>query len=282
MLIPMGIINEYHEPTTFNGVERPVIDNKLSPTTWREIGLGLAGNYHPAFIKYQLYLVNGISSFDSKGLLTGSQPLRDGRQKGSKSYITSPNFSGKVEYYGVSGLSVGISAYAGKTQSKLYSGIDKNDEALNTAADSSVVGMTMLGVDARYSLKGFSLRGQLYYNSFSNTIQYNHYTRQNGKNNDLGKAFIGYYAEVGYNVFQNCRKSKTELIPFVRYEAYNLHASVDPDMSKNENYDNTLITAGLTYKITKGAVLKGDMQWSKSALADKSSKVLNLGVGVMF
>src|SRR3989339_129754 len=44
LLVPMGIINEYHEPTTFNGVERPVIDNKLSLSTWREVGFGLSGN----------------------------------------------------------------------------------------------------------------------------------------------------------------------------------------------------------------------------------------------
>jgi len=33
LLVPMGIINEYHEPTAFNGVERPIIDNKIAPTT---------------------------------------------------------------------------------------------------------------------------------------------------------------------------------------------------------------------------------------------------------
>ncbi len=44
MLVPMGIVNEYHEPTTFNGVERPSIDGKIIPSTWREVGFGLYGN----------------------------------------------------------------------------------------------------------------------------------------------------------------------------------------------------------------------------------------------
>ena len=39
MLIPMGITNEYHEPTLFNGVERPSIASVIIPTTWREIGV---------------------------------------------------------------------------------------------------------------------------------------------------------------------------------------------------------------------------------------------------
>ena len=50
LLIPMGIVNEYHEPTTFNGVERPLIDSKISPSTWREIGLGLSGTVAIGFI----------------------------------------------------------------------------------------------------------------------------------------------------------------------------------------------------------------------------------------
>nr|HPR60993.1 hypothetical protein [Prolixibacteraceae bacterium] len=38
VLIPMGIINEYHEPPTYNGVERPNVDNVIVPSTWREMG----------------------------------------------------------------------------------------------------------------------------------------------------------------------------------------------------------------------------------------------------
>ena len=51
MLIPMGIVNEYHEPTTFNGVERPSIDGKIIPSTWREIGLGLYGKSNALSLK---------------------------------------------------------------------------------------------------------------------------------------------------------------------------------------------------------------------------------------
>ena len=60
MLVPMGIINEYHEPTTFNGVERPLVEKYIVPTTWREIGAGVTGNIIPASIKYQAYIMNGV------------------------------------------------------------------------------------------------------------------------------------------------------------------------------------------------------------------------------
>ena len=54
LLVPMGIINEYHEPTTFNGVERPIIDTRLSLSTWREVGFGFSGNLVPVNLKYQI------------------------------------------------------------------------------------------------------------------------------------------------------------------------------------------------------------------------------------
>ena len=40
MLVPMGYVNEYHEPPVFYGVERPGLDKYVVPTTWRELGIG--------------------------------------------------------------------------------------------------------------------------------------------------------------------------------------------------------------------------------------------------
>ena len=45
MLVPMGIVNEYHEPPTFYGVERPGVDHDIVPTTWRELGVGVSGKF---------------------------------------------------------------------------------------------------------------------------------------------------------------------------------------------------------------------------------------------
>jgi hypothetical protein len=40
VLVPVGIINERHEPPTFNGVERTMVDTVIVPTTWRDVGVG--------------------------------------------------------------------------------------------------------------------------------------------------------------------------------------------------------------------------------------------------
>jgi hypothetical protein len=283
LLIPMGIVNEYHEPTTFNGVERPLIDSKIAPSTWREIGLGLSGTIQPASIKYQAYLVNGFNGYDGTAKLNGSGGLRSGRQKGASSYISSPNFTAKVEYYGIRGLNVGISGYFGDTQSKLYNGIAKDNEAALAKADSSVVGISMIGVDARYNLKGLQLRGQFYQVGLSNADQYNQFTgKKGGPLNDLGSSMTGYYVEAGYNVFRHFEKVKTELVPFVRLEGYDMHAKLPANITRNDAYKNSVVTAGLTLKLAQGAVLKTDLQWVNPNGAGSTSKVFSAGLGVMF
>ncbi len=282
LLIPMGIVNEYHEPTTFNGVERPLVDNKIAPTTWREIGFGLAGNIQPANLKYQVYVVNGFNGYDGTAKLNGKSGLRSGRQKGASSYISSPNFTAKVEYYGIRGLNIGLSGYFGDTQSKLYNGIAKDNDAALAKADSSVVGISMIGLDARYNLKGLQLRGQLYSVSLSNTDEYNRFTGKNKTTpNDLGSKMTGYYVEAGYNVFRHFEKVKTELVPFLRLEGYDTHADVASNISWNQSYKNSVVTAGLTLKLAQGAVLKTDMQWVKPD-GGSTTKVFSAGLGVMF
>ena len=71
MLIPMGIVNEYHETTTFNGVERTAVETKIIPTTWRELGAGFTGTIDNLSLKYQAYVINGFKSYDNGGKLRG-------------------------------------------------------------------------------------------------------------------------------------------------------------------------------------------------------------------
>ena len=282
LLIPMGIINEFHEPPTFNGVERPLTDKYIAPTTWREIGFGFNGNVIAASLKYQLYLVNGFSSFDGSSNLNGKNGFRKGRQKGAESFISAPNLTGKIEYYGMRGLNIGISGYYGNTQSSLYNNIEKDDSDARIIADSSVVRISMIGTDLRYSHKGLRLRGQFYYTSVSNTVAYNIFTSEDSVLNDLGSSMLGFYIEIGYNLFHLFKEVKSEFIPFIRLEKYDTHYSVDEISTRNKAYNALVITAGLGWKITPGAMLKTDFQFIKSEADKKYSVTFNAGIGVMF
>ncbi len=277
MLVPMGIVNEYHEPPTFNGVERPTIDGRISPTTWREMGIGLTGYLTRASIRYQAYIFNGFNGYDGAAKLNGKNGFRSGRQKGAESYMSSPTFGGKVEYYGILGLNVGLSGYFGKTQSTLYNGIAKDDQAALATADSSVVGINMIGIDARYNKMGFVVRGQFYVNNVTNTDQYNAFT-----GSDLGSKLYGYYVEAGYNVLQGNKDVQTELIPFIRYEELDTQAKISSEQLKNSENHQKIVTFGLTCKLNKGVAFKADYQSFNKEGVDKNSGQVNLGIGVWF
>ncbi len=272
MLVPMGIINEFHEPTTFNGVERPGGDHDIVPSTWRELGVGVSGRFNTISLGYQAYVFNGFKSTDLNGeglvigFLNGSNGLRNGRQKGIESTVNSPTFSAKVDYYGISGLRLGLATYLGKTQAA--SEIEDLDGAN--------IGISMIGLDARYVYGRFTARGQYVYAALSNTESYNTLT-----DNDLGSAMQGWYLEGAYNLLATGKDQR--LFAFARYENYNTHASTAGSLPINSSYDRTDLTTGLSYHIAPGVVLKADYQFKGNANAGAQvPNQLNFGIGVWF
>ena len=266
MLVPMGIINEYHEPTTFNGVERPSIDGSIVPTTWREIGVGVSGKFDDASLRYQAYLFNGFASVNGTKVLGGKNGLRNGRQKGIRSTINKPTFSAKLDHYGIPGLRLGLSGYFGRTQAE--------DDVDNL--EGSDVGISMIGLDARYKLKRFSARGQFINTKISDSEAYNNLNEA-----DLGSALQGWYLEAAYNLLPQTKKQ--QLFAFARYEDYDTHASVDGDLIRNFSYDRNEWTFGLSYKLAPGAVVKADYQIKGNAESNSDSvNQLNMGIGVWF
>ncbi|MFK5959142.1 MAG: porin [Lutibacter sp.] len=264
MLVPMGIINEFHEPPTFYGVERPNVDNYIVPTTWRELGVGISGKLDNASLKYQAYLFNGFKSYiDGTGALRGSDGLRKGRQKGAESVVSSPNFSAKLDYYGIPGLRIGLSGYFGNTQTD------------DTTIEASTVGVSMIGLDARYKYNNLELRGQYINTNISNTEDYNTLTGQ-----DLGSKMNGLYAEIAYG-FE--LKGDEKLTPFLRYEKYNTHAKTEGSLIANKAYDRNELIFGLNYKVAEGAAFKMDYQLMNNAIfGSDTSKQFNAGVAIWF
>ena len=266
MLVPMGIVNEYHEPTTFNGVERPSMDKAIVPTTWREIGLGVSGKFDDASLRYQAYMFNGFASDNGGKFLGGKNGLRNGRQKGAESTMNNINFAGKLDYYGLPGLRLGLSGYFGRTQS---------EKAIETTPGADV-GVAMIGFDARYAKRRFSARGQFINASITDSKEYNTLY-----GSDLGKTLRGWYAEVAYNLLPTTKEQ--QLHSFIRYEDFDTHASTEAGLAKNLSYDRNEWTVGLTYKVAPGAAFKADYQIKDNAVVgNKAVKQFNLGFGIWF
>lgn len=276
MLIPMGIQNLYHEPSTFNGVERTNVDKYIVPTTWREMGVGVSGNLEEYEVNYQAMLVNGFNGYNDGSVFSGKKGLRSGRQKGAESYMTEPDFAARASYYGMPGWNLGASIYKGESETSMYNGLNLDDEAAVATADSSKIGIQMIGLDARYVNGPLQARAQYIMAELENTAAYNAFG-----GTDLGSVMTGYYLEGGYDLLAN-KDTENELIAFARYENYNTHAEMAAGYEADLSYNRTEKTIGLTYKLDKGAAFKADYQLLGNEAMAEDKKQFNLGVAVWF
>ena len=98
-LVPIGLMNETHEPPAFYGVERNVIETNILPSTWWEGGVGLSGDLGQGW-NYDLALTSGLSSDNTFA-------LRGARQKVSSAPMENPASTARIRYKGLPGLEVG-------------------------------------------------------------------------------------------------------------------------------------------------------------------------------
>ncbi|PCI18822.1 MAG: porin, partial [Piscirickettsiaceae bacterium] len=116
-LLPVGIINETHEPPTFYGTERNPIEKNIVPATWWAAGAGAHGQLGAGF-SYDAYVHSGLA-------VPSSFKIRSGRQKVSKAKANDLAATGRLKYTGIPGLELAISAqYQQNMGQGLVAGLD--------------------------------------------------------------------------------------------------------------------------------------------------------------
>ena len=99
-LVPVGILNETHEPPTFYGVERNPVESNIIPTTWWEGGGGLHGELAPG-VKYDAAVTSGLNVPTSGA---NAFKVRDGRQKVAKAVAENLAYTARLRWTGMPGL----------------------------------------------------------------------------------------------------------------------------------------------------------------------------------
>ena len=264
VLVPVGIINETHEPPTFNGVARPAFDQDVIPTTWREIGVGAAGSIPGGSgLAYRLYLVNGLRAAG----FSADAGIREGSGEGQEASFANPSLTGRLEW-ARPGLKVGASFW--------YGGTANADSVLGTG--SFAAPLTLLSADARYDVGAASFRGEVANISLSDAGAIDaRYGAQ------IGSRLAGGYLEAAYNVLAALAPgSSQKLDAFVRHERYDMQADVPAGITKDESLDRRITTFGLTYKPTWNTAFKGDYRLVRNAAGVGEDEVLSLGIGFQF
>jgi hypothetical protein len=263
ILVPMGIINQWHEPPIFNGVERPTVDRVIIPTTWREGGIGIWGQPKDE-LRYEFYVMSGL---DASGF-SGRSGLRGGRLKITQAELNGPAFVGRLEWEPILGMVLGVSPYFG----------------LAGPRELPDVNVKVGGVsgDWRILRKGFESRALIAYFHVSDTDALRAPVAvapgETAPTSTVGSDLFGVYGELGYNVLYYV-DTEMALVPFVRVDYYDTtFQESDPDF----NLPAFLVpTIGLSYRPIPQVVFKFDYQYerpSSGAIANR----WNAGVGYMF
>jgi len=284
IILPVGIINVYHEPPTFNGVDRPLTDRLIIPSTWREPGAGVFGEWHG--VRYQAYAVNG---FNAKGF-TATDGLRDGHQEAQLALGKDWGVVLRADYllpflykYGISG-DVGASFY--------YAHADQGQPEFR-GSQGDTVPVTLVEADARLKTRGLELRGEIASVWIGGIHRLNRaladlaMTNMTMFDGPVSHQLLGGYVELGYDVLHPLKLvSGRQLVPFLRYEHVDTQFDVPDDLGgRAPGHRQDVVTAGLTFRPIAEVALKFDYQhfWTDAMDPGQASfDSYNVGLGFMF
>lgn len=262
VLIPIGIVNETHEPPTFNGVERPVYHHDVLPTTWRDIGVGMVGTLGGGF-GYRAYLVNGLVGAG----FSASEGIREGRQEGKNATFANPSLTGRLEY-ARPGLKVGAAFW--------YGGTSAGDTLIGRGSFSAPLGV--LAADLRWNRGAVAIRAEAATISVGDAAAINARTGA-----DVGRRITGGYLEGSANLLRAVAPASAErLNAFVRHERYNTQAAVPSGVTANPANSRRVTVAGITYVPVPEVAFKADYSWHRNRAHLDEGNVLSLGVGFWF
>jgi hypothetical protein len=262
LLLPVGFVNELHEPPVFLGARRPEVENRILPTTWRELGAGVFGDVGP--ISYRAYVVNGL---DASGF-SASSSIRGGRQKGSRARAEDFGVTARLDFTGVPGFLAGLSGYAGDSaQGRLAAGEDFDAR------------VSIWDAHAEWRFRGIQLRGLAAFGRLGDAAAVNALRGATGAAS-VGERFEGAYLEGGFDVL-SLRGGGASLVPFVRYEKLDTQKRVPPGFARDRANDLRVWTIGANYRPIPQVVVKVDYQDFANE-ARTGVDQWNLGLGWLF
>ena len=262
LLIPVGIINERHEPPVFNGVERPFVDTVIIPSTWFEAGAGVHGDLGAGF-RYRAYVVAPLNSLE----FTAEEGIRGGLQKGSQANVRNVAYTGRLEYMGIRGLTLGASAWTGESSFE------------TPRLDTSV---TLGEVDARFRRERLELRGQFADVRIGDAARLNDSLgRIIGVSPNIAAGLRGFYGEAAYRVWN--KGAPRDMVAFVRYENFDTQHRMPEGFLPLKEFDRDAWVMGVTYYPDPDIAVKADyisLRNRSGLFANRH--LVNLGLGWWF
>ncbi|MBI3345684.1 MAG: hypothetical protein HY020_00555 [Burkholderiales bacterium] len=262
-LMPVGLLNENHEPTAFYGVERNFVETAIIPTTWREGGIQLVGTFDSGLtLQGGLSTSFNLNKWDATSTEGRDSPLGSIHQEMAQAKGHDLAMFGAANWRGIPGLLLGGSVFSGQAS-----------QGLATAKSR----ITLWDVHARWTPGRWDFSTVYSRGSISNTAALN--LPLIGNDTLIPKSFDGFYVQGAYKLWSS---DDYALLPFVRWERFNTaksYADLGPGLTPDAARAERVITVGANFRLSQNIVFKADYQRFREAT---DANRYNLGVGWSF
>jgi len=264
ILMPMGLLNEHHEPTVYYGVERNFVETAIVPSTWREGGVEIVGAFENG-----LTLQGGVStSFDAQKWDAAStegqdSPLGSIHQELQLARARDLGAFAALDWRGMPGLLIGGAAFVG--------GAGQGQSTGSTPV------VALWDLHARWTPPRLDLSALYARGTISNTAALN--TPRVGNPTLIPAAFDGWYLQAAYQAWTH---GELALKPFVRFERFNTgrsYAELGPRLTPAARPTESVVTVGVNFDVSPEVVIKADYQRFD---VDSSRSRVDLGLGWSF
>ncbi|HYQ94224.1 MAG TPA: hypothetical protein VEP70_05270 [Burkholderiales bacterium] len=267
-LIPVGILNEMHEPPTYFGVMRNQVETRIIPTTWRELGAGVHGVVGEGLS----YDVGITTNFDSGKLDERTTGIRSAHQEGQEANARNLAVYGALNYRRP-GLLMGGGVFTGNTG---------QNGASNPALQGVSARLTLWDVHAQYRIARLDLQALYAAGTLGDADKVTAAILAAAPTPAdafaAPKTLKGGYVQAAYHVY---KQGNFDVAPFVRYERIDIKQQEDPanGLLQDPNNIERIKTFGVNFWVHPQVVLKADIQ---RYATDKSQDRFSLGLGFMF
>ena len=259
-LQPLGIVNQRHEPPSFNGVLRPDVETFIIPSTWSGDGVGFFGELGQDW-KYQAYFG---SSLDGSGI-DPVEGLHESRQEGQPG-MSQPAVSGRLDWMPASNLRTGVGVFAG--------GLDNGPEGVNPGNSASIL---VTCIDAQWTLGDFDFAGLYALDSIDDAASIG---------TGIAERMHGWYVESAWHFLPDSAKQgrlvDADARLFARYESLDTQASMPGGQAADPAGERTIATFGVAFYPVSNLVLKLDYQVCDDQSAAGLPERVNAGMGWQF
>jgi len=246
VLLPMGLINEQHEPTAYLGAHRPEVEDRILPTTWTELGAGVFGDV--GRFTYRGYVVTGLES----SRFSAADGVHEGKQGGASAAAKDLALVGRLDWHPIEGTFFGGSVYGGDSgQGAGYRGR-----------------VTLAELHADSKFRGISLRGLVARGRIGDAGAISERVGET-----IGSALGGWYVEGGYDI--------GKFTPYLRHERLDTQRRVAAGFERDPENDRRITTVGIAFKPIPQTVIKTDYERIKTG-AGTNDNHFNIGLGYIF